>query len=127
MPFGNGTGPQGYGPMTGRGAGYCAGYNTPGYMNPAWGRGRGRGRGWFGRGGGRGYRHWFYATGLPGWARAGYGGPAYGPADYPPGLENTAKDEMNILKDQARFLQDQLKDIQDRISTLEKAEVPKKQ
>jgi hypothetical protein len=31
MPFGNGTGPAGMGPMTGRGLGYCAGYSVPGY------------------------------------------------------------------------------------------------
>lgn len=126
MPAGDGTGPQGFGPMTGRGAGYCAGYSAPGYMNPAWGRGfRGRGRGWFGHG--RGHRHWFYATGVPGWARAGYGGPVYGPTanQYMP--EMTAKDEMNVLKEQAEYLQSQLKDIQDRMSTLEKAEAPKKQ
>ena len=36
MPRGDGTGPAGMGPMTGRAAGYCAGYNMPGYMNP-WG------------------------------------------------------------------------------------------
>lgn len=30
MPQGNGTGPTGAGPMTGRGAGYCAGNNAPG-------------------------------------------------------------------------------------------------
>lgn len=34
MPRGDGTGPMGMGPMTGRGAGYCAGYATPGFMNP---------------------------------------------------------------------------------------------
>jgi hypothetical protein len=57
MPRGDRTGPWGAGPMTGRGAGYCAGYSVPGYMNPVggygrgWGRGRGRG---FGRGWGRG-------------------------------------------------------------------------
>jgi len=44
MPLGDGTGPQGFGPMTGRAAGYCAGYPVPGYMNPIhglgyWGRG----------------------------------------------------------------------------------------
>jgi len=38
MPFGDGTGPVGMGPMTGRAAGYCAGYPVPGYMNPAAGR-----------------------------------------------------------------------------------------
>ncbi|MBN1784444.1 MAG: DUF5320 domain-containing protein [Candidatus Bathyarchaeota archaeon] len=57
MPRGDRTGPWGTGPMTGRAAGYCAGYPVPGYMNPTGGygggRGRGRGRGWgggFGRG-----------------------------------------------------------------------------
>ena len=39
MPGGDGTGPAGMGPMTGRAAGYCAGYPVPGYMNPAAGRG----------------------------------------------------------------------------------------
>ena len=34
MPRGNGTGPAGMGPKTGRAAGYCAGYGMPGYMNP---------------------------------------------------------------------------------------------
>ena len=34
MPFGDGTGPGGYGPMTGRAAGFCAGYAVPGYANP---------------------------------------------------------------------------------------------
>ena len=29
---------MGMGPMTGRGAGYCAGYNVPGYLNPGGGR-----------------------------------------------------------------------------------------
>ncbi len=43
MPRGDGTGPVGQGPMTGRGAGRCAGNNTPGYG--FFGRGRGFGRG----------------------------------------------------------------------------------
>jgi len=35
------------GPMTGRAAGFCAGYSVPGYANPILGRGWfGRGRGW---------------------------------------------------------------------------------
>jgi len=38
MPAGNGTGPMGQGPMTGRAAGYCAGFPVPGYMNPISGR-----------------------------------------------------------------------------------------
>ena len=45
MPRGDGTGPNGIGPRTGRGMGYCAGYNTPGFMNSGFGRGMGRGLG----------------------------------------------------------------------------------
>jgi len=51
MPAGDRTGPMGMGPMTGRAAGYCAGYPVPGYLNPVGGRGPGLG---FGRGYGRG-------------------------------------------------------------------------
>ena len=48
MPFGDGTGPRGMGPMTGRGAGYCTGSGQPGFANPLpW-------RGWFGFGRRRG-------------------------------------------------------------------------
>ncbi len=52
MPRGDRTGPNGAGPMTGRGAGFCAGFGMPGFMNPGCksfsGPGFGRGRG-FGR------------------------------------------------------------------------------
>jgi hypothetical protein len=82
MPRGDGTGPAGMGPMTGRGAGYCAGYPTPGYMNPGFGRGVWGGGYWGGRGGGRGYRNWYRATGLPGWQRASMGMPAWGNPAY---------------------------------------------
>ena len=71
MPRGDRTGPMGMGPRTGRAAGYCAGYDMPGYMNPI------PGRGFWGSGGwGRGWRHWYHATGLPGWVRAGWGIPS---------------------------------------------------
>jgi len=42
MPFGDGTGPRGLGPMTGRRAGYCTGFSQPGFANPI------TRRGWFG-------------------------------------------------------------------------------
>jgi len=45
MPGGDGTGPWGRGPMTGRGFGYCGGYH-PMYSGPR-GGGFGRGRRWF--------------------------------------------------------------------------------
>jgi len=48
MPRGDGTGPAGQGPRTGRGMGYCAGFGVPGFMNPGFGRGFGRGPFWRG-------------------------------------------------------------------------------
>lgn len=45
MPRGDGTGPAGKGPLTGRSAGFCASFKTPGFMNTGFGRGMGRGRG----------------------------------------------------------------------------------
>jgi hypothetical protein len=127
MPRGDGTGPAGMGPMTGRAAGYCAGYPVPGYMNPAPGYGA-YGTGW---GRGRGYRNWYYATGLPGWARAARGYPAYGgyvnPAiSYPYAPQLTAKQEMDMLNQEAEYLREQLDAIQNQIETLKKADVDKK-
>lgn len=49
MPGGDRTGPRGLGSRTGRGLGYCAGYDAPGYVYSSgygFGRGRGYGRGW---------------------------------------------------------------------------------
>ena len=88
--------------MTGRAAGYCAGYGTPGYLNPAGGR--------FGGGFGRGFRNMFYATGLPGWARYGYGG-------YVPPAAGA--DEKQVLTGQADALRAQLDNIQKRLEQLE--------
>ena len=66
MPFGDGTGPAGMGPMTGRAAGFCAGFPVPGYMNPVSGR-----PGFYGSGvpAVRPYGTGLYGYGLP------YGGP----------------------------------------------------
>jgi len=126
MPRGDGTGPAGMGPMTGRGAGYCAGYGVPGFMNPmaGWGVGPRGGRGFFGRGGGRGRRNWFWATGLTGWQRASMGWPAYG---YPAGgvppvqpYQPTAEQELAALRDQVKFMEESMKETQERIRELEK-------
>jgi hypothetical protein len=123
MPRGDGTGPAGMGPMTGRAAGFCAGYPVPGYMNPVGGRGFwGGGRGFGGRGGGRGWRHWFYATGMPGWARAGYGWPiGYPDAPYPAphAPTMTAEQELARLKQQADYFQSALDEIKNRMEQLE--------
>ena len=120
MPRGDRTGPRGFGPMTGRGAGFCAGYTMPGYMNPVPGWGFG-GRGSGGRG--RGWRNQFYATGLPGWARAGTGVPAWGAGPYPyaaPGSPTMpAGAEVEALKAQAGYLEQTLEALRQRIQTLE--------
>ena len=133
MPGGDGTGPAGMGPMTGRAAGFCAGYPVPGFMNPVGGRGYwGRGRGFWGRGGGRGggrgWRNWYYATGLPGWARAAYGYPAWGGAVapyplYPGPVAQTVAPEQELasLKQQAQYFKEAVDEINKRIEELEKA------
>ena len=117
MPGGNGTGPGGMGPMTGRAAGFCAGYSVPGYANPVGGRGMGFGRG---RGGGFGRGRGF------GWGRAGYGLPAYGGAVNPyayggvPFAPTVApQQELDSLKGQAEYLVDALDGIKKRIEELE--------
>jgi len=113
MPRGDRTGPGGMGPMTGRAAGYCAGYPVPGYVNPGPGFGPGMGWGW--RGGGRGWRNMYYATGLPGWARFGYAAPeVVSPVYGAP----TAEQEVGALKTQADLLQKQLDAINRRLEEL---------
>jgi len=112
--------------MTGRAAGYCAGYPVPGFMNPGpggyWGRG--------GRGGGRGWRNWFYATGLTGWQRAATGLPAFGgapqyaaqyaaPYGPPSAPAMSSEQELQALKDQAQGFTDALEGIKKRIEELE--------
>jgi hypothetical protein len=111
MPGGDGTGPAGLGPMTGRAAGYCAGSAAPGFISA-----RGPWSGGWGR------RNWFYATGLTGWQRAAYGYPGvpYGmPYGAPFALTPTREQELNVLKGQAEDLEDTLNGIKKRIEELE--------
>jgi hypothetical protein len=107
MPYGDGTGPAGAGPMTGRGAGFCAGFNTPGFAN--------NGRGGM-RGMGRGRRNMFYATGLPGWMRGNSGfSQAGAPAGVDPSVVRTS------LEQQMAALQGQLDVIKQRLGALNTA------
>ena len=103
MPRGDRTGPWGAGPMTGRAAGYCAGYSVPGFMNPiggygrGWGRGRGRG---FGRGWGRGFGRGWYTYPPP-----AVGQPAY-PQAYPPVAQpQSPKQEVAALENYQKALE----------------------
>jgi hypothetical protein len=131
MPRGDRTGPQGMGPMTGRGAGFCAGYPVPGFMNPGWGRGygygfgqgygygRGYGFGW-GRGRGWRHRHWQFGAGYPAWSQGWTGwneqqlpppGPAFAPA--------AQEQELEGLRQQASYFEQALDDLKKRIRELE--------
>ena len=121
MPGGNRTGPIGMGPMTGRAAGYCAGYQIPGYANPVPGRSWfGFGRGW-GRGRGHGWRYWYWSTRLPGWRRD-----YVDPRMYYNVTDITQEEETSILKAQADVLRKQLKDIENSIEILERANTDEK-
>lgn len=116
MPRGDGTGPMGMGAMTGRRAGYCAGFGMPGYANRGFGAGFGRGRG-FGMGFGRGWRNRFWAAGAPGW----YG---YGVQPLPYGEPNPEA-EKQALKSQAEVLQSELEMIKKRLAEVESAAAEK--
>lgn len=110
MPRGDGSGPAGMGPMTGRAAGYCAGYSAPGFANPVPGRGMGYG---YGRGLGLGFR-----GGRRFYPQAGY---AYAvPPAMPYGAVSTPQQEVEMLRNQAQNLENTLGQINQRITELEK-------
>lgn len=125
MPRGDRTGPRGKGAMTGRAAGLCAGLGVPGNANFAVGRGFGMGNGpgggsggrggGLGRrgfgGGGRGWRHWFHATGLSGWMRVGGTGAA--------NQQLEPEQEKQALKNQAEMLQAEMDRIKGRLDEIE--------
>ena len=113
--------------MTGRGAGFCGGFQRPGYADilPGrgfgwWGRGGGggRGRGFGGGGGGRGWRNRYWATGMPGWARFG---PFAGPGDAGPpyGTDMNRAEEVEALRQQAEDFRASLEDIERRLQAME--------
>ena len=99
MPGGNGTGPDGMGPRTGWGRGRCAPIASAGPQFA--------GRG-FGRGGGRGWRNQFFATGLAGWQRT-----------YPSQQGFNPKEQSEILKSQAEYLSSELEAVRARLSEME--------
>lgn len=97
MPSGDRTGPSGFGPLTGRGAGFCAGYRVPGSFNPPPYYGRGRGWGF----------------------RAGYGAaPQWAAPKYPPPIG----DEEGYLKEEIQYLKDQLQEMEKRLQGLKKGD-----
>ncbi|MHA1804940.1 MAG: DUF5320 domain-containing protein [Promethearchaeota archaeon] len=114
MPGGDGTGPAGLGPMTGRALGYCAGYSSPGYTKgPGLGWGRGYGRGWWGRG-----RGW--------WRGIRWGTPVYNPwvaPGYPTPtapVVATPADQLTMLKQEKEYMESELKAIQEALEDISK-------
>lgn len=115
MPRGDRTGPAGAGSMTGRAAGYCAGFDVPGYMNTAAGRGFGagfgQGRGFRGCGfAGYGRRNRAFAAGAQGTRFGGYAAPYRAP---------DSELEKQALKNQAEALKSELDLIRKRLSEIE--------
>ena len=113
MPRGDGTGPLGMGSMTGRRAGYCAGFDVPGNANTAPGNGFNCGRGGqvlsFGSGG-RGWRTWFHAIGLPRWMRFGGYGIQSVQTD-PAGERESLRRRADILKAELESIRQRLDEI----------------
>jgi hypothetical protein len=91
--------------MTGRGAGFCAGFDEPGFASaPGGGGGRTAQRfGFFGRG--RGNRNRFYARGR--WA-SGYS--RYG---------MSREEELEALKNQVKYMEEGLEETRNYLSELE--------
>lgn len=109
MPRGNGMGPMGMGPKTGRAAGFCACDGRPEYAGAGAGRRCGAGQG----PGRHGLRNRFLATGVPGWLRAG------GDAGFEASGGVT---ERQVLTSQAEALQRQLDAVRQRLAGLDKRE-----
>lgn len=128
MPRGDRTGPQGQGPMTGRGMGYCRGAGAAGFTTSSFGTGAGRGLG--GGGGGRGWR-WrnvFHATGLTASQRAAGSAAAMASENaaqsLPPGpaaVQNVpgASQDVAMLKQQADELAAALDGIREQIAAIQ--------
>jgi hypothetical protein len=114
MPRGDRRGPNGMGPMTGRGAGFCNGFDAPGYINRgagyagAFGRGLGRG---FAHGGGFGFRSGFDRP----MRGSGWG---YAPQGTAPLAGYSKEAEKGYIEDEVSFLKDQLKNLEDRLAEM---------
>jgi len=128
MPRGDGTGPMGMGQMTGRGAGFCTGYDVGGYANPWFGRGSFCRGGYFKRSGmpdaGRGFRweNWYNVTGQPFWTRRRQPSWNWQQGQTPHHESSSANKEaeINYLQNEASILENELKNIKERLENLTK-------
>jgi len=107
MPWGDRTGPMGYGPRTGRRLGYCSGYSSPGYTKgPGMGRGWGRGRAWGWQSWGGDYIDPYYSPSVV--------APPYPPAPITPNPEEESKyldQTLTGLKKQIEGIEKRLAEI----------------
>lgn len=111
MPRGDGSGPDCFGPMTGRALGYCAGHSSPGFT-----KGRGMGRG-YGRGFGRGSRGArFRGRSVP------IRPMVYDDSYYEPRYEYSQEEEIEDLKRYAEDLKKELENIESRVKELSEKE-----
>ncbi|MBU8920761.1 MAG: DUF5320 domain-containing protein, partial [Bacteroidales bacterium] len=123
MPRGDRTGPEGGGPRTGRAAGFCAGFDSPGYINQAETL---RGGAGFGGRMGMGNRRGMGAYGGPGFRGAGFQGGGRGSGmrlrgryyDGGGSAPNQAS-ELDILRGDADRLEIELAAVKDRMKKLE--------
>lgn len=106
MPAGDGTGPMGMGPKTGRAAGFCTGSNVTGDAKPG---------SQFRLGlryrGGRGWRRGFGAAGGRGWMRRD--------ANTVAGSAPDPQWEKRVLMDQAAALKAEIEEIEKRLHELD--------
>lgn len=102
MPGGDRTGPWGSGPRSGREAGFCGGARAGGFASAPGGRA------------GRGWRHWFFATGLPGFMRGGRGA----------WFAQGAQSGRAALEDRAQALQQELDATRQQLSELSREPKP---
>lgn len=120
MPYGDRRGPRGEGPRTGRGLGYCSGFNSPGYTKgtPRGGAGYGgfgRGAG-YGRGFGRGYG---FGRGFARRVPRGYPGAAN--FDRAPASEGEARQsEKAYLSNEIEVLEEELEAMKSRMRELDR-------
>lgn len=100
MPRGDRRGPEGMGPMTGRGMGYCNNYPNPGFTKGVPRGGAGFNQGYRrGMGGGRGYRNF------------GYQNYAY---------PQTNVDESKLIENEMEILKNQMSILEKRLSEIKK-------
>ncbi len=119
MPGGDRTGPNGFGPSTGRRLGYCFGYDTPGFtqgLGLGFRRAYGRTRGW---GRNRGI---IYGNYLP-LQNAYYEPPLVSIPVYK-SVENidpySSEGQLEMLKQEKEYMESELKDLQNAIEDISK-------